>query len=386
MAALLSVVLLLPSLYPPAGLTISDLFAPSMNDTAGVDYACYRIPSMVWVATRTSVRGLLLAFAEGRRGSCNDQGDVRIVVRRSEDGGTSWSGIEQVQVEAGHTIGNPAPVADVTTPGSVHLVFARDDNQIFVTSSTDGGMSWSSRRNVTDSLKANLQPAASPPFVMPGPPGGVQVAGGAHAGRLVVGIYGADESGQVRSYAGFSDDKGQTWTHGSPAGTSQRGPVFGGGENQIVPFGRDGTLAMFLRGRTLLPRVSHPADVAHNHGLAWSTDGGASWSDALRLNISGSYCEGSAAATPDGGLLLSAPSTFNGGRYNLTLWSLPASASTSGGSLDFEYAGTLDRGGASYSSLLQDAAPGGYLALYERGPGGYTVSALSLARFTVGKA
>ena len=151
---------------------------------------CYRIPSVTWVASSSSVQGTLLAFAEGRRPGCNDQGDVRIVVRRSEDGGVSWSDIEQVQVETGHTIGNPAPVADLTVPGSVHLVFARDNTQLFITSSTDGGASWSSRRNLTDSLKANPQTTR---FVASGPPGGVQLP----SGRLVVGLYGADAAGRV---------------------------------------------------------------------------------------------------------------------------------------------------------------------------------------------
>ncbi|EOD29042.1 hypothetical protein EMIHUDRAFT_113922 [Emiliania huxleyi CCMP1516] len=272
---------LLSALTPPPDLTSTDLFTPGMPDTAGVTYACYRIPSMVWVANEASPHAVLLAFAEGRRGSCADKGDVRIVARRSSDGGQTWSSIEQVAVEAGHTIGNPAPVADLAVAGSVHLVHARDDTQalaVFLVSSADGGRSWSERRNLTAALKANPAPEA---FVMPGPPGGVQL----QSGRLVVGMYGEDEAKQVRSYAAFSDDHGRTWAHGSPAGTSASGPVYGGGENQIVPYGGGGTLAMFLRGRT-----TAADDVSHNHGLAW-------------LNISGSYCEGSAVATPDGGLL-----------------------------------------------------------------------------------
>ena len=152
---------------------------------------CYRIPSMTWVASTSSAQGALLAFAEGRRPGCDDHGDVRIVMRHSEDGGATWSAIKQVQVETGHTIGNPAPVADLTVPGGVHLIFARDNTQIFVTSSTDGGASWSSRRNMTDVLKPSQDPTA---FVASGPPGGVQLP----SGRLVAGLYGADATGQVR--------------------------------------------------------------------------------------------------------------------------------------------------------------------------------------------
>jgi hypothetical protein len=396
--------LLLPlaslSLAPPPGLVEMDLFTPAMNDTAGMSYNCFRIPSMVWVASNSAaLHGVLLAFAEGRRLSCNDRGDVRIVMRRSDDGGAHWSAIEQVQVESGHTIGNPAPVADLTAPGSVHLVFARDDNQLFVSSSLDFGATWSRRRNLTRALKANPQPEAE---VMSGPPGGVQLL---PSGRMIVGIYGADRDGQIRSYAGFSDDHGKTWGHGAPAGTFTTGPVYGGGENQIVQYGSDGTLAMFLRGRTLLPSINEedrrissdtgggqgqgggrwrsPQDVSHNHGLAWSSDGGATWSNASRLNITGSYCEGSVARTAQGGLLLSAPSTLNGGRYNLTLWHLaPGATPGTPGSLSLEYYATLHSGWASYSSMLGGTSDDEFLNLYEAGPGhGYAVSALTLARF-----
>ena len=64
--------------------------------------------------------------------------------------------------------------------------------QVFLVSSADGGRSWSERRNLTVALKANPAPEA---FVMPGPPGGVQL----QSGRLVVGMYGEDEAKQVQA-------------------------------------------------------------------------------------------------------------------------------------------------------------------------------------------
>jgi len=49
-------------------------------------YSCFRIPALV-----TLKSGVLVVFAEGRRGSCNDFGHVDIVMRRSEDKGKSWT-------------------------------------------------------------------------------------------------------------------------------------------------------------------------------------------------------------------------------------------------------------------------------------------------------
>ena len=111
--AMLLLATLLSALTPPPDLTSTDLFTPGMPDTAGVTYACYRIPSMVWVANEASPHAVLLAFAEGRRGSCADKGDVRIVARRSSDGGQTWSSIEQVATAIS---GTSAAAATATAP------------------------------------------------------------------------------------------------------------------------------------------------------------------------------------------------------------------------------------------------------------------------------
>ena len=134
-----------------SGPPLNDVFNSSMNDTAGLSYFCFRIPALV----RTE--SALIAFAEGRRNSCGDAGDVRLVSRTSRDDGLTWSPIVQVQSETGHTIGNPAPIFDSST-GQLHLLFSRDNLQLFSTFSSDEGASWSPRRNLT----AALVPASSP--------------------------------------------------------------------------------------------------------------------------------------------------------------------------------------------------------------------------------
>src|SRR5215207_5620733 len=54
-------------------------------------YHTYRIPSIV--ATR---RGTLLAFAEARRSSAADAGDIDLVLKRSADGGATWSAMQVI--------------------------------------------------------------------------------------------------------------------------------------------------------------------------------------------------------------------------------------------------------------------------------------------------
>src|SRR5712691_4253106 len=49
-------------------------------------YHTYRIPSLI-----VTKKGTVLAFCEGRRNNAADLGDIDLVVRRSEDGGDTWS-------------------------------------------------------------------------------------------------------------------------------------------------------------------------------------------------------------------------------------------------------------------------------------------------------
>lgn len=339
---------------------LGDVYSSAMNDTSGVSYACYRIPSLVKLGD-----GRLIAFAEGRRGSCGDHGDVRIVSRSSSDGGKTWGPISQVLSEAGHTIGNPSPIADSST-GAIWLLYSRDNNQVFVTSSTDAGKTWSVATNQTLQLKPNPDPSA---WVATGPPGGVQLA----TGRLVTAAYYNRPDGGTRTFAIFSDDHGATWQRGTDVGINSTPgqAVYMGGESQLVPFGGDGLgLAMFIRARTTMD------DVAHNHALAFSQDGGATWANSTRMSgIQTTYCEGSMAAADNGDLLVSSPSTPNGVRADLTVWSAPAAAPA-----NFTKLATLYSGSSAYSSMLSlsPQQAGQFINLYEREGSQF----ISLAQFT----
>ena len=67
----------------------------------------YRIP-----ATVRTKQGTVLAFAEARKHSRSDTGDIDLVLRRSTDGGRTWGDIITVWDDAGNVCGNPAPVVD----------------------------------------------------------------------------------------------------------------------------------------------------------------------------------------------------------------------------------------------------------------------------------
>jgi sialidase-1 len=64
-------------------------------------YANYRIPSLV-----VTTRGTILAFCEGRRLTGGDWDDVDLALRRSVDGGRTWTPIQFIADQGALTMGN----------------------------------------------------------------------------------------------------------------------------------------------------------------------------------------------------------------------------------------------------------------------------------------
>jgi len=85
-------------------------------------YHTYRIPTTVVTA-----KGTVLLFCEGRKRSRRDSGDVDLLLKRSEDGGRSWSKQMLVHEEGGDApirVGNPCPIIE-RNGKVVHLLFTR---------------------------------------------------------------------------------------------------------------------------------------------------------------------------------------------------------------------------------------------------------------------
>jgi sialidase-1 len=218
----------------------------------GVDgYHTYRIPALAVTTT-----GTVLAVCEGRVNSSADYGKIDIVLRRSTDGGATWSDTQIIHSDDDHTIGNPCIVVDQTT-GVAWLTFCKDNDQVFVTSSEDDGVTWSEPRDITSSVKPDNWT-----WYATGPGHGIQLS----SGRLVIPC---DHSEGARHHSPFyfshviySDDHGDTWqVGGSTTGSSD--------ECEVVELA-DGRLYMTIRS----------ADSSATTRLAaWSSDGGETWSD-----------------------------------------------------------------------------------------------------------
>lgn len=186
----------------------------------GVDgYASYRIPALLVAAN-----GDLLAFCEGRRDSANDSGQIDLLMKRSTDGGRTWSGQMIVATEMGVTCGNPCPVVDRAT-GHILMPFCKNladgaepviingkaPRTVWQTRSTDHGYAWSEPEEITAQTKKNIWT-----WYATGPGHGLQLA----SGRVIIpcdhitGVH-YDHTDPFGSHVIYTDDGGETWSIGA---------------------------------------------------------------------------------------------------------------------------------------------------------------------------
>lgn len=212
---LLLAVVLTAQAASPASLTTTNAFVSGQDG-----YHTYRIPSLIVTA-----RGTLLAFAEGRKAGSGDAGDIDLLVKRSTDNGRTWQPQQTVWDEGANTCGNPCPVVDRAS-GTIWLLMtwnrgddpepkiitreSKDTRRVFVTSSTDDGVTWAKPREITAAVKPTNWT-----WYATGPGAGIQIERGPHAGRLVIPCDHIEaDTRHYYSHVIYSDDQGQTWQLG----------------------------------------------------------------------------------------------------------------------------------------------------------------------------
>jgi sialidase-1 len=213
-------------------------------------YNTYRIPALA-----VTKKGTVLAFCEGRKNSGSDTGDIDLVLKRSTDGGRTWSDMQMIADDGDHTMGQPCPVVDQRN-GTIWLPLCRDNKRVLLTNSTDDGKTWSEPAEIT---KEVVDPAW--PWIGTGPGHGIQLTNG----RLVIPCWagkGAEFCGQVQvSFVFYSDDGGKTWQRASLLDDDASD------ECEVVEL-VDGSLYMNMRSR----------QEKRQRAYSFSKDGGQSWS------------------------------------------------------------------------------------------------------------
>ena len=197
---------------------------PLFEGDAG-GYKLYRIPGIV--VTR---KGTILAYTEARRTGSGDWDTIDIVMRRSTNGGKTFSPQRAIAHAPGKIERNPVaierkqsrpdditynnPVAIADRNGAVHFLFCLEYMRVFHMRSDDDGKTFSRPVEITSAFDA-FRPEYAWRVLATGPGHGIQL----RSGRLLVPVWlslGTAGNGHHPSVNAtiYSDDDGKTWHRG----------------------------------------------------------------------------------------------------------------------------------------------------------------------------
>jgi len=206
------------------GATGNSVNAPDIFVAGNDGYKTFRIPALV-----KSAQGTLLAFCEGRNGT-GDTGNIDLVLRRSTDGGKTWSPLIIIWDDVANTCGNPAPVVDPET-GRIHLLMTwnlgtdgktagdfnvigktEDTRRVYYCFSDDDGVTWSEPKEITASAKKEGWG-----WYATGPCHAIIKQKEPYKGRIIIPCdcrEKGETAGAGYSHVIYSNDKGATWQIG----------------------------------------------------------------------------------------------------------------------------------------------------------------------------
>ncbi len=239
-------------------------------------YTLYRIPGLV-----VTKHGTLLAYAEARKSDRGDWGTIDIMLRRSTDGGRTWSPMRRIADVPGPKAKNPVAVAQklatndevtynnpVAMPdrnGAVHFVFCLEYMRAFYMRSDDDGVTFSKPIEITAAFES-LRTEYPWKVLATGPGHGIQL----RSGRLLIPVWISTGTGghahrpSVTSTI-YSDDHGKTWKAGVVAIPTN--------DEFVIP---NETAAVELAdGRVMLNARSESK--AHRRIVVFSKDGASQW-------------------------------------------------------------------------------------------------------------
>ncbi len=244
-------------------------------------YALYRIPGIVVTA-----RGTLLAYCEARRRASGDWGTIDIMLRRSTDGGQTWSPQRKLVEVDSNTPKNPValaqglatpgeitvnnPVAIASRNGVVHMLYCVEYCRCFYLRSEDDGQTFSEPVNITPTFE-RFRKDYDWRVLATGPGHGIELS----SGRLLVPVWLSTGTGGHAHRPScvsviYSDDQGRTW---------ERGEVVVADPNPKNP---SETAAVQLADGRVMLNIRHESS-PHLRGVSISDDGATGWSP-LRLD------------------------------------------------------------------------------------------------------
>ncbi len=323
---------------------------------AGVDlfeagqagYTTYRIPGLVTLGD-----GTILAYAEARKDGSGDWADIDLVMRRSSDGGRTWSAAN-ILVDAGtETVNNV-----VAIPGrgrrEVHLLYCINYARAYHLVSRDSGRTFSPAVEITAAFET-LRPQYDFNVIATGPGHGIRL----RTGRLLVPVWlstgGKSHRPSVIATL-YSDDEGESWRTGEIVKGDLRNPS----ESMVVELA-DGQVMLNIRSES----------DALRRAVAVSKDGVSGWSvPRFDASLKEPVCMASFLRHPNGTLLFANPDNVdakamekrgrNSERRNLTLQQSRDEGQS------WQKVEVIDAGISAYSDMAL-TRQGELLILYEKG-------------------
>lgn len=317
-------------------------------------YSTYRIPGMV-----VTKRGVVLAYAEARTTAAGDWDNIDVVLRRSKDGGTTWTP-PQLLADAGDLAANN-PVAIADRNGAVHFLHCVHYARCFYMRSADDGATFSKPVEIS-AVFEQFRSEYNWNVIATGPGHGIQLRNG----RLLVPVWlstggKAHRPSAVSSI--YSDDHGTTWRRGEII------PNVLTNMSETVP-------VELTDGRVMFNIRSEAPE--HRRAVSFSKDGATGWTrpvfdEALNEPV----CMGSIIRFPGKNtsrILFANPDSLSD-RRNLTIRMSNDEGKT------WPVSKVLDAGRSGYSDLAVGIG-GTIFCLYERGSSAeHRVQFLTLAQF-----
>jgi sialidase-1 len=246
----------------------------------------YRIPGIVVTAN-----GSVLAYCEARKYSGLDWDDIEIRMRRSTDGGKTWSEPTGLPRPEGKLERNPAalanpelakraplardqiafnnPVAIVDRKGPVHFLYCVDYARCFYLRSEDDGATFGKPVEITSAFEP-FRKEYDWKVLATGPAHGIQLKNG----RLVVPVWLSTATGSNAHRPNvmatiYSDDGGTTW---------QRGEIVSRGKDPDIEM-NETAVAQLSDGRVMLNIRNTSA--RNRRAVAFSPDGATRWTEPV---------------------------------------------------------------------------------------------------------
>jgi sialidase-1 len=256
--------------------------ATTVFESGKEGFSSFRIPSIIQLPNKR-----LLAFAEGRLNSAADFGNVKIVMKSSDDNGKSWSTLKIVVDYGNLQAGNAAPVVDLLDPvypdGRV-IVFYNTGNvsesdlrkglglrEVWMISSIDNGTTWTSSINITNQVHhANGQMSGRSyesrldwRSYANTPGHAVQSTEGKYKGRIFIAANHSSGPSQshfkdYNSHGYYTDDHGKTFKLGASLEIA--------GSNEAT--------AAFISNNRLILNARNQSGQIKSRIVAYSNDGG----------------------------------------------------------------------------------------------------------------